>query len=624
MRHKPLTIFSLVAVILFFAAMPAQAVTTARDVIGSRYETAIRFLYEHEVVHGYPDGTFQPNSQVNRAEFLLMVLRSSGVQPTGINKNCFNDVHDEWFAQSICYAKSRGWITGYPDNFFRPGQSVNKVEVFTILARVRGFADVVAESLPYTDLPNSDWYFPALRVAHNKGLIEEQSAKFRPSELVTRGRTSDVLYRAMKLPVVQGTTPAPVQSPQSNPSPLPPPTSTAARQKLTQSDFSYLGAFRLPKEGSGGSRFGYGGGALALNPHGDPNGAADGYPGSLYILGHEHDQLVAEVNIPAPKKQNGQNSESVAGLPSADYLHGFVDVTGGMAQTFDEGNGYRVDGLAYLDAQGSQDSGKLYWTARTYYNVEGSDDLSHGMSDANLSNLNAKGLWRLGNFHGQTTGGYIFPVPSYFADAYLGGKRLISGLFTQQGVAHTSQGPAFFAFAPWLNYSGTTPPASGTALAAQKLVSYPYRGQAATDNDPPSNFPDYQVPDSWDAAAWVDTPEKHAVVVVGHRAMGATYYGDARPNDCTIYKGYHGEPYEPRILFYDPAELAQASQGTKDPNTIVPYLEWNPSAYMVNTCMWQLTGVVYDEVNQLLYVLHAEADTEDGEPTPLVYVFRIM
>lgn len=395
-----------------------------------------------------------------------------------------------------------------------------------------------------------------------------------------------------------------------------PPVSSGQRTRLSKDDFTYLGAFRMPQTGAEASRFGYGGGAFALNPHGDPNGPNDGFPGSLYVLGHAHDQLLAEISIPAPKDQR---NSSMTSLNAATLLHDFVDITEGYAKQTDEGNGYRIDGLAYLDAHGSQSTGKIYWTARTYYNVDTSDDLTHGMSNADLSNVAARGMWRLGNFHGMLTGGYIFPVPKYFADTYLGGKRLISGLFTQQGVSGTSQGPAMFAFGPWLDNPSDFGPANSTKLAAQALVYYPYRFQNGVET---SNFPDYQIPDGWEAGAWISTAQKHAVVIVGTRAMGATYYGDARPGDCNIYKGYHGDPYEPRIIFYDPAELALATQGQKDSTTIVPYLEWNPSEFFVSTCEWNLTGVAYDEENRLLYVLHSDADTT-GEPTPLVYVFRV-
>lgn len=592
------------------------AANPADDVIGTKYETSIRYLYDRGIVQGYSDGTFMPNNGVNRAEFLALAIAGTGKGiPVGTYQNCFKDVRDQWFSQYVCYAKSKGWVKGYPDGTFKPANKINLVESLAIFVKINALPDNQFSTLPYGDVQANAWYIPALRAAHARNLIEEYSGSVYPASLINRGRASDILYRYMSAP--QSNVPKNNIEVVSTPS-----VSTSTHERLRADDFQYVGAFRLPKEKNGDSGFGYGGGALAFNPNGDSNGAVDGYPGSLYITGHEGEELVAEVAIPIPQKPQ---TVSIHNLNTASFLHSFVDITQGLKNRFEVGNGVRLDGLAYLAAQGSQATSKLYWTARTYYNVDTSNDLSHGMSDANLDAPAAQGMWRLGDFHGQMTGGYIFPVPQYFADAYLHGMRLISGLFTQQGVSATSQGPAFFAYGPWLDTRDNTPLGDGTKLSATALTYYPYQPVfKANGIDTVGNFPDFQIPDSWDAAAWVNTPTKHAIVVVGRRSSGETFYGDARPTDCTIDKGYHGDPYSPSILLYDPQDLALVTQGTKDPTTVVPYAEWNPSQYLMPTsCEWLMTGAAFDEKNHLLYVMERNADNVDGEPTPLIYVFKI-
>ena len=585
----------------------AYGVSSPSDIGSSKYKNAIEFLYEQGIVQGYEDGTFRPDYELNRAELVKFVAGVDGLElDAGEYQNCFPDVSEEWYAKYVCYAKSEGWIQGYPDGFFRPGNQVNKVEAVKIAVKAFGVTGGSQAVLPYSDVAGGDWYFDYLRVAYQNGLLEEKTGKYNPGANMTRGQISEIVYRVLNPEAVVTSV---VES--------------GERRILTEDDLTYLGAFRLPSEGGGDSRFGFGGSAMALNPGGDEGGANDGFPGSLYISGHEHHQLVAEVNIPVPKDQR---DVGVAGLNVAGFLQPFADITGGMAASTDEGNGYRVDGLAYLEAQGDQTAGQIYWTARTYYNVDTSSDLSHGVSDLDLSDPNARGLWRLGDFHSSMTSGYIFPVPAYFADVYLGGKRLIAGLFTQQGVSATSQGPAFFAYAPWQDALDGVAPAAGAVLDAIGLVYYPYAlppYEGSQEPEPISNFPDYQVPDRWDAAAWLSTSDAHAVVVVGRRSMGETYYGDARPDDCDIYKGYHGDPYEPRMAFYDPADLASVVEGDVDPWDVLPYLEWDPSEYIVKTCDGELTGAVYDEENRLFYVLHVGADTVGGESQPLVYVWRV-
>lgn len=381
---------------------------------------------------------------------------------------------------------------------------------------------------------------------------------------------------------------------------------------LTQDNFEFLGAFRLPAEGGVNSRFGYGGLAMALNPQGDPGGENDGFPGSLYIVGHDQEQLVAEVSIPAPRSFNNEGLEN---LNVAYFLQPFADITGGLRATLDVGNGAKIGGLEWLVAQGEQDSSKIYWTAFEYYNVEGRSHLSHGYSNLDLNNPEPKGLWRLGDIHSQMTAGYIFSVPSDFANTYLGGKRLISGLNIAQGVSFSSAGPAMFAYAPWQEEGGV--PAAGTTLDTIPLVYYEHVYPES------STFPDYQIPDGWHGGAWVETSNAHAVIITGTRALGPTYYGVARPGDCSPYKGYHGDPYEAQLLFYDPKDLAAVSAGAKNPQEIIPYLEWSPKDYIFPTCDGILFDAAYDRTNQLLYILHRDADRTRGEPYPLIYIFRI-
>jgi|GEM_PF-3437483 len=101
------------------------------DVSGSHpYIAAIRWGKESGVLSGYPDGTFQPDRTVNRAEFLKIVLAADGTDissastPTG-----FRDVNeDAWYTPYIRYAKQQGIVQGYPDGSFKPEQPVNFAE----------------------------------------------------------------------------------------------------------------------------------------------------------------------------------------------------------------------------------------------------------------------------------------------------------------------------------------------------------------------------------------------------------------------------------------------------------------------------------------------------------------
>ena len=75
----------------------------------------------------------------------------------------------------------------------------------------------------------------------------------------------------------------------------------------------YLGAFRMP-EIADELGWGYSGYAMTYYPQGDPQGTDDGFPGSLFVLGHDHNQNVGEISIPKPVISESKNpSELPAG-----------------------------------------------------------------------------------------------------------------------------------------------------------------------------------------------------------------------------------------------------------------------------------------------------------------------
>lgn len=111
-------------------------------------------------------------------------------------------------------------------------------------------------------------------------------------------------------------------------------------------DLVYRGAFRLPDE-SNGSNWEYSGYAMTYCPVGDPGGPEDGYPGSLFAVGHDHHQQVSKIAIPVPVIS--RNKEA-ADLNTAETLQEFRDIRGGFYRELEIPRA----GLEYLPPQGEQ------------------------------------------------------------------------------------------------------------------------------------------------------------------------------------------------------------------------------------------------------------------------------
>ena len=389
-------------------------------------------------------------------------------------------------------------------------------------------------------------------------------------------------------------------------------------QMITPGNFEYVGAFRPPHVEDMASSFSYGGWGVAWRSDGDSSSDDDGYPGSLFLTGHLQHQMVAEISIPRPYLSVRRDINE---LPVAKILQPFGDISGGLqtALTDDPSQPYQVGGMQVV-------GNSLHWTIYRYYNVEGYDFLSHGISSLDTRHPAVAGPWHLGPFesgapewHAYKHAGYICRIPQETADRWFGGRNLMSGLQISTGLQTSSQGPALFAYKLPDGHLE-----EGGQLDASPLLWYPM--------DKPIN--EHHPADRWTGAAWVKLGQKEAVIVVGHKALGPVYYGDPRPGDCNPNKAYHGSSYEVQILFYTPAELIAVAHGQRSAWDIQPWYRWSGESpgggvtqYMLSTCINDIGGMAFDSERNLLYIVQADAGaTSDNEweILPVIHVFRVV
>ncbi|MCK5471776.1 S-layer homology domain-containing protein [Candidatus Gracilibacteria bacterium] len=160
---------------------------------------AIDFLTTEGVISGYPDGNFQPENFVNRAETLKILLLASGITIQAIPQNEFPDVPDEaWFASFVASARAREIADGYPDGFFRPGRTVNLVEALKMLfaANEVQLENYKTETKLFADSEESAWYNSFLFYAKTFEIVESDSAdQVFPATPLTRGQLAEIVYR---------------------------------------------------------------------------------------------------------------------------------------------------------------------------------------------------------------------------------------------------------------------------------------------------------------------------------------------------------------------------------------------------------------------------------------------
>jgi uncharacterized secreted protein with C-terminal beta-propeller domain len=144
---------------------------------------AISYLKTNGIIEGYPDGTYKPEGEINRAEFTKIIVGAFTKNPTG--NNCFTDVKDEWFAKYICEAKTRKIVSGYDDGSYKPSDRIKFSEASKIIANSFGLSSTESD-------PNV-WYKKYITALSDSKDIPLSVEYF--DEFITRDEMAEMIWR---------------------------------------------------------------------------------------------------------------------------------------------------------------------------------------------------------------------------------------------------------------------------------------------------------------------------------------------------------------------------------------------------------------------------------------------
>lgn len=159
--------------------------------------TSVQFLEDAHVVQGdNSTGDLRLSDPINRAEFMKIVSEAvrESVPDDKSYANCLPDIHDEWFAKYVCWAESKGYISGYPDGTFKAGNDVTHAEALKIIHEM-----LHIDYSRYLPVVNKDlWYDKYLKSALGTRIVGED-VESKLAEPITRGEAFEYLYRAMAI-----------------------------------------------------------------------------------------------------------------------------------------------------------------------------------------------------------------------------------------------------------------------------------------------------------------------------------------------------------------------------------------------------------------------------------------
>ena len=110
----------------------------------------------------------------------------------------FTDVPTSFWAYGDIESLSGlGYISGYPDGSFKPGNTITRAEFVSILAKVLKLATYNPAAPDFSDVAQGDWFYGSVEEAVYAGIVKGYGSTFKPDDPITREEMAVILVNAL-------------------------------------------------------------------------------------------------------------------------------------------------------------------------------------------------------------------------------------------------------------------------------------------------------------------------------------------------------------------------------------------------------------------------------------------
>lgn len=188
----------LVIAMLLSLMIPTVAFGAVNDYSGHWAEKTIQAWFNKDMLKGYEDGSFRPDTQITRAEFMTMVNNAFEFEEKA--EISFSDVDsDDWFYKEVQKAVKAEYLIGYEDNTARPGNKITRQEAALIIARIKNLSNYAAGANRFADVAEiATWAKGGVGAVADEGyMIGYEDITFRPLRFISRAEALVTIDRAM-------------------------------------------------------------------------------------------------------------------------------------------------------------------------------------------------------------------------------------------------------------------------------------------------------------------------------------------------------------------------------------------------------------------------------------------
>lgn len=169
------------------------------EIKGKPYETAVLRVSALGLMEGYEDGSFGPDKNVTRAEFMAILIRASNLESVvgmQMNEPFFADVaKTHWAHGYIALAAKLGFVNGTGGGNFDPESYV------TYEQAVKGFVNILGYGVMNKPQPGNAWYTGYMATAAQIGLLKGLQA-VTVGQPLSRAQVAVMLDNAIQIDIM--------------------------------------------------------------------------------------------------------------------------------------------------------------------------------------------------------------------------------------------------------------------------------------------------------------------------------------------------------------------------------------------------------------------------------------
>ncbi len=163
----------------------------------SKEGRAAKYLFDKGIISGRPDGRFDGEATVNRAELAKFLLLSNGTEVKKAPNSGFNDLAvGAWYLDFVNKASQLKIISGYPDGSYKPGKTVNTAEFLKMLTLSLDLKTDLEHH--YKDVNQSDWFNQYAGIAAMFNLFPDRNeTRLEPGRELTRNEVAVAIWTVL-------------------------------------------------------------------------------------------------------------------------------------------------------------------------------------------------------------------------------------------------------------------------------------------------------------------------------------------------------------------------------------------------------------------------------------------